>query len=184
MWRYTFHAPCESLLRISFLNTVTSNERQATSIHLLLECFISNLSGLTSKETSNCCMTGPLCGKSTGDQRIPSHNGPIVQQTFPCNDVILWRLLLYNWTPCSMMRGYIWFLFRNDTPFCVDQYVITILDKPAMGLRPSLTRFRSWPTQPDGYVVLTSLGRKGYWWGIRGLIPGCTLFSRWLIQGH
>ena len=64
------------------------------------------------------------------------------------------------------------------------QYVIKIIGKPAMGLRPSLTRFKSWPTQPAGYVVLTSLGRNGHWWGIRGLKPDCTLFNRWLIEGH
>ena len=37
---------------------------------------------------------------------------------------------------------------------------------------------------PAGYIVLTSLGRKGHWWGMRGLIQGCTLLSRWLIEGY
>ena len=41
------------------------------------------------------------------------------------------------------------------------KYVITILVKPAMWLRPSLVRFRGWPTQPPGYVVLASLGKRG-----------------------
>ena len=56
----------------------------------------------------------------------------------------------WSWEQHARAAWYIW------------QYVITILGKPAMGLRPSLSRFRSWPTQPAGYVVLTSLGRKGH----------------------
>ena len=51
---------------------------------------INSLFRLTAKETSKLCITGPFCGKSTGDHSIPSHHkGSIIQKIFPWHDVIM-----------------------------------------------------------------------------------------------
>ena len=113
--------------------------------------------------------------------------GPVIQRASPYqNSRLLTIILIYSQMQSpfkTKMR--IKHRFSNELQWLdIQKYTITRMVKPAMGLRPSPTRFRGRPTQPVGYVVLTSLWRKGHWRGISGLIPGCTLFSGWRIEGY